>query len=206
MDRYTELYAWIWEAFRREEFSIDQFRSTFPISQAPKVVHDLVKKGYLERTGRGMYKAVEPEEFIHGIADNETDYAFLEEAGKDYAFCESTAVSIWTDGYYWTGFTKGFRPVHVAVRERDLAFWKGFFRKKGVSHTSEGERRTLYGQVYVLHPRERLRFVRKNGLRIIPLEDVVSFCLERELAYEPALEYLDKKYGIGYSVRQALGT
>ena len=204
MDRYTKLYAWIWKAFRGEEFSIDEFRLTFPMSQAPKIAHDLVKKGYLERTGRGMYKAIEPEEFIQGIAENEMDYAFLEEAGKDYAFCENTAVSIWTDGYYWTGFTKGFKPVHIAVRKKDLSSWKGFFRKKGINYAVEGESKTLYGQVYVLHPKEGLRSVRRNGLRVIPLEDVVSFCLKHELTYEPALEYLDEKYGIGYETREAL--
>lgn len=206
MDRYTELYAWIWKTFQGEKFSIDQFRFTFPTSQAPKVIHDLVKKGYLERTGRGVYKAVDPEEFIQGIAAKEMDYALLEDAGKDYAFCENTAVSIWTDGYYWTGFTRGFKPVNVAVRKRDLGFWENFFSKKGISYTLEGESRTLYGQVYVLHPKRQLRSVNKDGLRVIPLEDVVMFCMERELTYEPALEYLDEKYGIGYGTREALGT
>ncbi len=205
MDKYTELYAWIWRTFQREEFSIDQFRFIFPTSQAPKVIHDLVKKGYLERAGRGIYKAIEPEDFIQGIVENEMDYAFLEKAGKDYAFCENTAVSIWTDGYYWTGFTRGFKPVNLAVRGRDLAFWRDFFRKKGISYALEGESRTLYGQVYVLHRKRQLKSVRKNGLRVVPLEDVVNFCLERELTYEPALEYLDEKYGIGYERREALG-
>lgn len=205
MNKYTELYAWIWKTFQREEFSIGQFRSTFPTSQAPKVIHDLVKKGYLERTGRGVYKAIEPEEFIQAIAENETDYAFLEDAGKDYAFCENSAVSIWTDGYYWTGFTRGFRPVNLAVRKKDLYFWKDFFSKKGIICALEGESRTLYGQVYVLHPKKGLKSVRKDGLRVMPLEDVVNFCLEHELTYEPALEYLDEKYGIGYETREALG-
>jgi hypothetical protein len=100
MDRYTELYAWMWKTFEGEEFSIDQFRSTFPTSQAPKVIHDLVKKGYLERTGRGKYRARKPEEFIEHITEAESAHDILEASGKDYAFCEDTAVSIWTDGYY----------------------------------------------------------------------------------------------------------
>jgi hypothetical protein len=34
----------------------------------------------------------------------------------------------------------------------------------------------------------------------------VGFCLEREIAYEPALEYLDERYRIGYERREALET
>lgn len=202
MDRYTELYAWIWKAFGRESFSLDQFRSTFPTSQGPKVAHDLVKKGYLKRMGRGIYEAVEPNAFIEGIAEAEANYALMERAGKEYAFCENTAVSIWTDGYYWTGFTKGFRPVHVAVREKDLAFWRKLFRKMGVKHASEGESRTLYGQVLVLHPREKLTYVEKDGVRVVPLGEVVEYCKNHELVYGPALEYLDEKHAIGYPKRE----
>jgi hypothetical protein len=130
----------------------------------------------------------------------------LEDAGKDHAFCDSTAVTIWTDGYYWTGFTKGFRPVHVAVRERDLQSWRAFFRKNRIRFAVEGESRTLYGKIYVLHPRKSIKAVERSGRRVVPLEEVVDFCLQREIAYEPALEYLDEKHGIGYSRREALGS
>jgi hypothetical protein len=197
MDKYTELYAWVWKTFQGEAFSIDQFRFNFPTTQAPKVIHDLIDKGYLEREERGVYKAIEPKEFIQGITEHELDYGSLESTGKDYAFCENTAVSIWTDGYYWTGFTKGFRPLHVAVRKKDMHYWMSYLRIKGINYALEGKRRTLYGQVYILHPMENLKPDQKNGLRVIPLEDVISFCMERELAYEPALRYLNEKYGTG---------
>jgi len=202
MDKYTELYAWIWKAFGRDDFSIDQFRSTFPTSQGTKVAHDLVKKGYLKRVGRGIYEAVEPKEFVEKIAEEEVDFGLLENAGKDYAFCSSTAVSIWTDGYYWTGFTRGFKPINVAIRKKDAAFWKKFFKKNKIKYALERDSRTLYGQVFVLHPREKLTYVEKDGLKIVPLDEVVSFCLKHELIYEPALEYLDEKYNIGYRRRE----
>ena len=206
MDKYTELYAWIWKAFGKENFSIDQFRSTFPTSQGPKIAHDLVKKGYLTRVGHGVYGAVEPEHFIEKISESEADLGLLEKAGKEYAFCDSTAVSIWTDGYYWTGFTKGFKPINVAIRRKDSGFWKRFLKRMGVKYTLEGESRTLYGQVYVLHPRERLAYKEKDGFQVVPLDEVVSFCLKHELVYEPALEYLDKRYNIRYRKREQMVT
>jgi len=202
MDKYTELYAWIWKVFGEEDFSIDQFRSTFATSQGPKVAHDLVKRGYLSKVGRGIYRTVEPREFVEKVAESEVEFALLEKAGKAYAFCDSTAVSIWTDGYYWTGFTKGFKPIHVGVRKKDLAFWESFFKRLGVKCTLEGKSRTLYGQVHVLHPRRTLAFAEKDGLKVVPREEVVSFCLKHELIYAPALEYLDEKYGVGYRRRE----
>ena len=206
MDKYTELYAWIWKAFGKETFSIDQFRSTFPTAQGPKVTHDLVKKGYLKSVARGVYEVVEPADFIERIAGAAADLGLLERAGKDYAFCSSSAVSLWTDGYYWTGFTKGFRPVNGAIRKKDLGFWKKFFKRMGARFVFEGESRTLYGQVYVLQPRERLTFTEKESLKVVPLGEVVEFCLRHELIYEPALEYLDEKYNIGYQKREQLAT
>jgi hypothetical protein len=204
MDKYTELYAWIWKTFERETFSIDQFRSTFPTSQAPKVVHDLVKKGYLKKLGRGVYEALEPSEFIGKIAEREEDLEILNKAGKDYAFCDHTAVSIWTDGYYWTGFTRAFRPIHIAIRKKDRVFWLNFFKKTAIKHVFKGEKKTLYGQVFILHPKEILTYTVKEGMNVIPLKEVVEFCLKHELIYEPALEYLDEKYGIGYIRRERM--
>jgi hypothetical protein len=203
MDKYTELYAWMWKSFGEEEFTIDTFRMVFPTSQAPKVIHDLAMKGYLSRVGRGSYRLTEPGDFVRNISGQEQDDRVLEEAQKEYAFCESTAVAIWTEGYYWTGFTTGFRPVHVGVKEKDLGGWKTFFKRKRVRFAVEGEGRTLYGKVYVLHPRKSVRSEEKDGSRVVPLEEVVDYCLEREIAYEPALEYLDEKYRIGYPRREA---
>lgn len=204
MDKYTELYAWMWKSFGEEEFTIDRFRMVFPTSQAPKVIHDLARKGYIHRIGRGTYRLTEPGDFIRNISEREPDDRMLDESEKDYAFCESTAVAIWTDGYYWTGFTKGFRPVHVAVKEVDLDDWRSFFKKKRAKFVVEGESKTLYGKVYVLHPRASIRSEEKDGYKVVPLEEVVDFCLEREIAYEPALEYLEDKYDTGYHGVEAL--
>lgn len=206
MDKYTELYAWMWKTFGDEEFTIDRFRLVFPTSHAPKVIHDLAKKGYISRLRRGAYRLTQPNEFIRNISEQENDDRILDDFGKNYAFCESTAVSIWTDGYYWTGFTKGFRPVHIAIKATDLADWKGFFKNKRAKFVVEGEGKTLYGKVYILHPRAVVMSELKNGNKVVPLDEVVVFCLEREIAYEPALEYLDEKYDTGYHRREALGS
>lgn len=204
MNKYTELYACMWRSFEKKDFSIDEFRMIFPTSQAPKVIHDLIKKGYISRLSRGIYRVTEPEDFIRKLSEQEPDDRILDDAGKDYAFCDSNAVAIWTDGYYWTGFTKGFRPVHIAVRKNDLSSWKAFFKKKKIKFAMESEKKTLYGKVFILHPRGSVQSVEKNGKRVVPLDEVIEFCLGREIAFEPALEYLDQRYEIGYPRREAL--
>jgi len=202
-----ELYAWISHAFGREEFGIDDFRAVFPTSQAPKVIHDLVGYGYLERVERGKYRAVNPENLIKEIVKRGMEKKdVIKGAKRKYAYCESSAVSIWTDGYYWTGFTKGFIPIHVKVRRKDLNYWERFFRKKRTNYTLEGNRKTLYGVVSILHPEEDFEAVKKNGYSVIPLEQVVKWCLEKEMIYQPALEYLDQEYGIGYRRREYIAT
>lgn len=202
-----ELYAWISHAFGREEFGIDDFRVMFPTSQAPKVIHDLVDYGYLERVERGKYRVADPENLINEIVKRVMEKkGVIKDAKRKYAYRDSSAVSIWTDGYYWTGFTKGFIPIHIKVRRRDLNYWERFFREKGTNYALENNRKTLYGVVYILHPEEDFESVEKNGYSVIPLDEVVDWCLEKEMIYQPALEYLDEKYSIGYRRREYIAT
>lgn len=205
MDRYTELYAWIVHSFGESEFSIGEFRATFPTPQAPKIIHDLVEQGYLERVKRGIYRAVKPESLVKNVV-KASGKDVLEFAERKYAYCKSNAVAIWTDGYYWTGFTKGFKPRHIKVREKDLGYWQKFFKEHDVDYALEWESRTLYGVVYILHPEDDFEVEEKNGFKVIPLEEVVSYCLENELSYAPALEYLDEHYNIGYKAKESLKT
>jgi len=191
MKEYTELYAWIWHSFREKPFSIDEFRVTFPSSYSAKVLHDLVKKGCLKRMSRGMYKSTKPNKWIEGIVkENAKKDNILDDAKKKYAYCESNAVSIWSNGYYWTGFTKGFKPRHIRVKEEDLTYWKNFFKEKGIKYSIEGGNETLYGLVYILHPRKDFSVVEKNKFKVIPLEEVLTYCLKYRLNYQPVVQCL----------------
>ena len=53
-DLWITLLEW------KKEFSVRDFSATFPSPAVNKVLHDLVKKGYLERIGWGKYRVVEP--------------------------------------------------------------------------------------------------------------------------------------------------
>lgn len=202
MNRYTELYAWIRKSFGENSFDIEEFRSTFPTSQAPKVIHDLLGQGYLKRIKRGTYKAVGPESLVENIVERGSETKeVVKGSQKKYAFCDSTAVAIWTSGYYWTGFTKGFRPLHIKVLKRDIDYWRKFFKKHRTNYSLPEENKTLYGFAYILHPEQDFEVVEKDGRKIVPLKEVVDFCLQNKITYQPALEYLDQQYDIHYRKR-----
>jgi len=198
MNKYLKLYGWLWESFRDKRFSLEEFRAVFPSPQHKKIIFDLIKLGYVKREERGEYRAIEPEKFVDEIVEKNLKHAdVLKEADRKYAFCNNDAVTIWTDGYYWTGFTRGFKPVHIEVLKKDLIWWEDFFKKNEVEYALEDENRTLFGLTYILHPRKDFRAEKKDNTFVAPLNETVEFCMENRLSYEPALEYLDEHYRLG---------
>ncbi|MEE8168639.1 MAG: hypothetical protein V3T58_07195 [Candidatus Hydrothermarchaeales archaeon] len=200
MNRYAKMYGWLHEAFGEEEFAIDEFKAVFPSPQPAKIIHDLIGSGYLARVKRGRYRVVPPDDFLTRIVDEGfSKMEIISKAERRFVYTGSDAVSLWTDGYYWTGFTKGFRPIYIKVLDRDLDYWRVFFRENNAECVLETDlgKRTLFGVMFVLHVVPSFEVEFKEDAPLIPLEEVVEFCRERELTYRPALEYLDGKYHLG---------
>ena len=195
MNRYTKMYGWLYNTFGNNTFTIDDFRMTFPSSQPTKIIHDLIKLDFMKRVKRGKYQIIKPEDFVKKIVkENLEKDDVLHKSNKKYAFTNSTAVNIWTDGYYWTDFTKGFKPIHIYILKRDIKYWVEFFKKHDVEYVIEGENKTLFGLTYVLHPKEKFTFENKDGNAVVPIKEIVQYCQKNIYLYRPALEYLDKKY------------
>lgn len=164
---------------------------TFPSPNPAKVLHDLRRIGYLDRMGRGKYCVVAPDARIRRmVVRDDSSFSLAARAGLPYAYSRDTAISIWTDGGYWTGFTAGFIPIHLNVRTQDLPAWREFFRKNGARSTVAGSRETLYGVVHVLHPMGRVRVVLRGDVHVIPRQDAYRFASKRPYAYDPVLPLL----------------
>ena len=197
MNRYTKMYGWLYTSFENKTFTIDDFRMIFPSSQATKIIHDLIKLDFMKRVKRGRYKVVQPSDFIKKIVKESLEKeGILKNSNKKYAFTESTAVSIWTNGYYWTDFTRGFKPIHIAVLKKDIRYWANFFRENDAEYVIEGENKTLFGLTFILHPKEKIMVENKEGNLVLPLKNIIDFCQKNIYLYKPALEYLDKKYNL----------
>jgi len=191
------MYGWLYNSFENKTFTIDDFRMIFPSSQPTKIIHDLIKLDYMKRVKRGIYKVVQPNDFVKKIVkENLKKETILKKSNKKYAITDSTAVSIWTDGYYWTDFTKGFKPIHINILKKDIKYWDSFFRQNDTEYVFEGKNKTLFGLTFILHPKEKIETENKNGNYVIPLKNIITFCQKNIYLYRPALEYLDKKYNL----------
>jgi len=195
MNRYTKMYGWLYNTFGNNTFTIDDFRMNFPSPQPTKTIHDLIKLDFMKRKKRGKYQIVKPEEFVKKIVkENLEKRDILQKSNKKYAYANSTAVNIWTDGYYWTDFTRGFKPVHIYILKKDRNYWREFFNQHDADYVLEGKNKTLFGLTYVLHPKETFTIETKDGDTVVPLKEIIKYCQNNIILYRPALEYLDKKY------------
>jgi len=191
------MYGWLYTTFENKIFTIDDFRMIFPSPQPAKIIHDLIKLDFMIRVKRGRYKVVQPKDFVKKIVkENLETETVLKKSEKKYAFTNSTAVSIWTDGYYWTDFTKGFKPIHLNILKEDISYWEKFFRQNDAEYVFEGKNKTLFGLTYVLYPKEKFTIENKDGDFVTPLKKISKFCQKNIYLYRPALEYLDKKYDL----------
>ncbi len=196
VNKYLELWAWANEVFGTKPFTMDQFRGAFPSPDPAKVLHDMARLKLMHRVEKATYSLVRPTDLAKNIVDESmARETVLEQATRPFAFSNDDAITIWTDGYYWTGFTPGFKPVHLQISRADQKAWQTFFRKNQAEYAFEGERKTLFGLVFIIHPVSRVDLVMHNDMPVVPLRVVIAYCRERIHTYKPALDYLQEKYG-----------
>lgn len=198
---YCELWAVLlsW----KKQFNVKEFSSTFSSPDPNKVLHDMAKKGLLEREGWGKYKVNSPKEYLAKKTNIAASYNLLKEASMRYALTGPDGVFFWTKGGYQVDRFFGFYPVHLKVEEQDLGRWKRFFgsRKQRFCIKASCSRHTLFGVFYLLYPIVEFEVEEVNGFCVSPLRETVKFCQKNIYSYEPALEMLDEMYNLGLHAR-----
>jgi len=113
-------------------------------------------------------------------------------------FVKGTAATIWTRGGFITGDFYD-RIYLLEVEKKDAGMLKKTLRKNKIAYTEDrmGSQRPL---VYI-SPKENLIIERKNGLPVMPLNELVSWC--RALHLENILEQLNRLYNLGLKVKYA---
>lgn len=189
---------WNW----KKEFTVREFSSVFASPDHNKVLHDMNKKGLLERVGWGKYRVNSPEAYLARRTNVSKAYDLLNQASMDYSLTGPDAVFFWTRGGYQVDRFFGFYPIHLKVMKTDLRKWKKFFssRKQRFHIQDQPIRKTLFGLFYVLYPEADFRTEQVEMFQVDPLEETVRFCQNKIYSYEPALEMLDEMYGLGLKV------
>ena len=190
---------WNW----KKEFTVREFSSIFVSPDTNKVLHDMARKGFLERIGWGKYKVSSPQEYLAKRTNISRAYDLLNESYMHYALTGPDAVFFWTKGGYQVDRFFGFYPIHLKVEKKDLKKWESFFssRKQRFYVKDQPIRQTLFGLFYVLYPEVDFRAEEVNGFCVTPLKEAVEFCQKNIYSYEPALEMLDEMYDLGLKVR-----
>jgi len=111
-------------------------------------------------------------------------------------FVKGTAATIWTQGSFITGDFYD-RIYSLEVDGKDLPSLKSALKKHGISYT-EKEISTKRPLVYI-SPGDNFRVVRKGGLPVMPLNELVRWC--KDLQLENILEQLDLLYNLGLKAR-----
>jgi len=198
---YYELWVVLWSW--KKEFTVAEFRSTFLSPSPNKILHDMAKKGLLEKIGQGRYRVNSPRKYLEVKFNIRDAYTLVRESEMNYAFTGPDAVFFWTKGGYNVDRFFAFYPIHLKVNKGELGEWKRFFKYKGMRFRVNGEpiRRTLFGAFYVLYPEDKFKVEEIEGFKVVPLEEVIEFCKRNIYSYEPALEMLDEMYNLGLEVR-----
>ncbi|OLE76217.1 hypothetical protein AUG19_03365 [archaeon 13_1_20CM_2_54_9] len=187
----------------RSEFTVRDFSATFASPDPGKVLHDMCRKGLLEKTGWGRYRVTPQDQYVRKKADISAAYDRIRSAGVVYAFTGPDAVFFWTKGGYNADRFFGFYPIIFKVRREDLRKWKVFFHAGGHKFIIEGSpiQETLFGVFYSMRPVDEFRQTKVGGYSVEPLKDVVKFCQDNIYTYEPALQMLDEMYMLGLGVK-----
>jgi hypothetical protein len=197
---YHELWYVLWNW--KKEFTMREFCSIFASPDPNKVLHDMARKGLLERSGWGKYRVNSPEEYLSRRTNISQAYELLNRSNMDYALTGPDAVFFWTKGGYQIDRFFGFYPIHLKVKKDDLRKWQKFFasRKQRFCVKDKPIEETLFGLFYVLYPEADFKAEKVEAFRVDPLKETVKFCQSKIYSYEPALEMLDEMYGLGLKV------
>ena len=188
MTRAETLYAWLWRIFEGRPFTVGEFEVTFPSPRPHQVLSELKLKGFVERVGRGAYRAVPPERWARGRASLTVQdvHRIVGEAAMPYAFTASSAVRVWTRGRYAAGSSHGYHPVEIAVRTRDARRWKAFLAARGLVGRDAERRGTAAGVEVVFYRRPSLTASRFDGVPVDPKARVLAYVRRNASVFAPA--------------------
>lgn len=182
---YAEAAA---NVFGRDEFTVHEFEARLGTSRGAKLLHEMKTRGRVERTGRGRYRMLGPDERPDRRSE---EWRRAREAILDAPLAKAwtgpTAVEVWTGGRYRVEASPFRRVFHVAVLEEDLDAWRTHLETHGIP-VGEGKR---VGARARLEPRSRLDDVEHvDGEPVIPRSETVNLIRDHPALFADAEDLL----------------
>jgi len=198
---YYELWIMLWKW--KKEFSVKEFISTFQTPSPNKILFDMAKKGFLNKSGRGVYRVISPDQLFENRINISRAYGLAGRTGLKHSFTGPDAVFLWTKGGYQVGRFFGFYPIYLKILKYDLKKWKESLKSKNMKFYVRGEplKETYIGAFYILIPEEGFKAERAGDFSVDSLKETVKFCKDNIYQYEPALEMLNEMYDLKMEAR-----
>lgn len=141
-------------AFGTRSFTLREFSSKIGSHRSTRLLSEMKMRGYVERTGRGLYRVLSPDERPDLRA---TEWSrvnrLLLDARLPMAWTGVDAVRLWTGGRYTLSPSAYLREFHIEVPSSSYGKWLGYLREHRVST----DPRRKIGSKVVLSP--SLRFL-----------------------------------------------
>lgn len=175
-------------AFGRREFTTAEFARRLGTPRAAKVLNEMKTRGRVERTGRGRYRLLGPEE-RPDLRHEETRRArfAIREAPFKKAWTGPTAVELWTRGRYKVA-PSVFRPeLHVSIHPDDKDGWDAYLRKHNIPIG-----RKHIGPKVILHADlPQIRVDERDGESVLSREDTLRIVKTNPSIYGSAEDLFD---------------
>ena len=92
-------------------------------------------------------------------------------------------------------------PLFIEILRKDLRGWEKFFSRFSVKYTKRVEEKK--GIYFIMIPKERIEKMYVDGVSVISLKKTVEYAKKYVCNFEPALEMLNKMYGLNIKSKYA---
>jgi len=173
----------------REAFKQSELDWIVGQSMKKKIFSLLLRSGWIKKQSGNTYICINPEVIINSLLKFKVP-KIMEEAKRDYAFTNLSAIEIWSDySYVQRGIEKS--PYFIKVLKKDLRYWKNFFNSRGIpNYVGQG---ATIGEYVILIPVKKLSFVGKAGYKVENLRQTIKLAKLNEM-YLYAYNYIKNKY------------
>ncbi len=180
---YSAVYRWISELEKYEVINLTRKGNKNII----KINNNLIYNKFKELNNA-----------VSVIEKDNTFWNLIKTLKLKVRFVKGTAATIWTKGSFITGDFHD-RIYFLEVERKDAEKLKKALEKNEIAYT-EGERVNKRPLVWIME-KDNLEIGKKDGLPVMPLKELVSWC--KKLNLENILEQLNILYKLGLKVKYA---